>query len=110
MKMGSTSKLTSLAGTILVTIVSICSARADYISTLQGLGPVGWWRLDDSTAASPLFIVTNEGSLGSAANGYVVQTASDTPLLGQPGLIGNSVRFSNPSNTVGLCDSKIEVP
>jgi hypothetical protein len=110
MKISSTRKLTSLAGTILVTIVSVCSARADYISTLQGLGPVGWWRLKDSTAAAPLFIVTNEGSLGSAANGYVVQTTSDTPLPGQPGLIANSVRFSNPSNTVGLCDSKIEVP
>ena len=103
-------KLAGLAATVLVAAGAVSPARADYVSTLQNLGPVGWWRFGDATATQPLFVVTNGGSLGAAANGYVVQTVSDTPLLGQPGLVGNSVRFNNPGNTVGLCDSKIEVP
>src|SRR5450759_2593374 len=110
MKTNSLKKLTCLAGAVVTTAAVVSTARADFISTMQGLGPVGWWRFSDSSATAPLFVVTNGGSAGSAANGYVVQTVSDTPTLGQSGLIGNCVRFSNPGNTVGLCDSKIEVP
>jgi hypothetical protein len=111
MKIKYLNKLATLAGAILVAASVVSSARADYISTLSGLGPVGWWRLNDSTATNALFTVTNAGFLGNAANGVVVQAASgDTPLLGQPGLIGNCVQFQNPGNTVGLCDSKIDVP
>jgi len=110
MKTNSLKKLTCLAGAVVTTAAVVSTARADFISTMQGLGPVGWWRFSDSAATAPLFVVTNGGSAGSAANGYVVQTVSDTPTLGQSGLIGNCVRFSNPGNTVGLCDSKIEVP
>ncbi|HUA66825.1 MAG TPA: LamG-like jellyroll fold domain-containing protein [Alphaproteobacteria bacterium] len=111
MKTNSSKKLACLVGAVLATAVLVSTARADYISTLNGLGPVGWWRFNDSTATAPLFIVTNAGSLGSVANGYVVQTVSDTPLLGQPGLIGNCVRFINPGESdAGNCDSKIDVP
>jgi hypothetical protein len=112
MKIKYLSKLASLAGAILVAASAVTSARANYISTLSGLGPVGWWRLNDSTATNALFIVTNAGTLGSSANGVVVQVASgDTPKLGQPGLIGNCVQFVDPlvTSDVGLCDSKIDV-
>ncbi len=112
MKVKHLKKLASLAGAILVAASVVSSARADYYSTLTNLAPVGYWRLNDATATNALFLVTNAGFLGSVANGVVVQSyaSGDTPILGQPGQIGNAVQFQNPGNTVGLCDSKIDVP
>ena len=101
--------LNRIAGAFLLTAAMVSTASADYISTMTSLGPVGWWRFTN-TPVSTLTIVTNGGSLGSAATGYVVESGSDTPKLGQPGLIGTCATFYNPGNTVGNCDSKIEVP
>ena len=99
------------AGAALFAAVAVLTARAtDYPTTLLSHNPVGYWRLNDATTSPPLNVITNAGTLGSAATGFVVNNASTTPILGQPGLIGPCVQFQNPGNTVGLCASKIEVP
>lgn len=82
------------------------SARADYASTLMSHGPVAYWRFDETSTSPPLYTITNYSSIGPALTGYGVGTVNS----GQPGIVGNSARFSNPANAVGALFSKIDVP
>jgi len=106
MKLTFNKTIPRFAGAVLLTVAAIMPARADYPSTVQALGPVGYWRFDDTAASPPLNIITNATALGSIANGFCVATATK----GAPGIIGTSVRFNNPGNNVALCNDKIDVP
>ena len=111
MKLTIPKSIARFAGAALFAATAVLTARAtDYPTTLLSHSPVGYWRFNDSVTSPPLAIVTNAGTLGSIATGYVVNNGSTTPILGSPGLIGTSARFNNPGNTVGLEASKIEVP
>lgn len=85
---------------------AISSARADYASTVSGYGPLAYYRFNETIATPPLNTVANLGSLGAAANGYVVNGAAK----GEAGVVGNSVRFSNPGTMIELSATKIDVP
>ncbi|MFO1476311.1 MAG: LamG-like jellyroll fold domain-containing protein [Verrucomicrobiota bacterium] len=84
------------------------AGRADYQSSVQALSPLGYWRFDDTAASPPLNSVANSGSAAPAGEGYAVGNA----LKGQPGIVGNSARFTNPSNNVSVTylGGKIDVP
>ena len=111
MKLTIPKSIARFAGAALFAAAAVLTARAtDYPTTLLSHSPVGYWRFNDSVTSPPLAIVTNAGTLGNIATGYVVNNGSTTPILGSPGLIGTSARFNNPGNTVGLEASKIEVP
>src|SRR4029079_16240569 len=59
------------------------------------------------TAASPaLNRITNASPLGSVIDGAVILDADK----GEPGIVGNGVRFHNPSVDAGYCGSKVDVP
>src|SRR3977135_2663235 len=64
---------TRLAAALLLALCALTPARADYQSTVLSQGPVGYWRLNETTPvpdpATLGLIATNKGSLGAAANG-----------------------------------------
>ena len=53
-------------------LCSITQLWADYATTLQALNPAGYWRFNETAAAPPINKVANLGSLGSAADGFIV--------------------------------------
>ena len=79
--------------------------RAGYASTVQALGPVGYWRLDETATSPGLRRLANSGQLGSTADGYAVLTAA----TGLPGRVGSCVRLYNPTNSLGWCGSKVDI-
>lgn len=59
-----------IAGAVLLAAAAVLPARADYQSTVLSQGPVGYWRLNETTQPlSYTLYATNIGSLGSPANG-----------------------------------------
>jgi hypothetical protein len=56
-------------GTVLVTVGAALPAWADYESTVLSQGPVGYWRLNETTQPQPAAPAANLGSLGSSASG-----------------------------------------
>src|SRR5262245_58252138 len=56
-----------LAATLMAGIASF-SARADYQSTVLSQNPVGYWRLNETTAPPPPY-AANSGTLGAPDNG-----------------------------------------
>jgi len=78
---------------VLLTLAAVLPARADYSNTVMSLSPVGYWRLSETAAVPAANIVSNAGSLGEAANGFAIP---GTALgFAQPGVVGNSITFSN---------------
>jgi len=97
-------------GSLLSSLILLASTRhsllrADYASTVQALGPVGYWRLDESATSPGLRRLANSGQLGSTADGYAVLTAA----TGLPGRVGSCVRLYNPTNSLGWCGSKVDI-
>ena len=59
-----------MAGTALLAAAAALSARADYQSTVLSQGPVGYWRLNETTQpGAPVTTAANQGSLGAGENG-----------------------------------------
>ena len=56
----------------------------------------------------PLNQIRNASALGDVADGFVVDGAAK----GEPGVVGNSIRFTNPqaATNAGFLGSKIDVP
>ena len=62
-------------------------AWADYSNTVMGLGPVAYYRLNETAPVPAADVATNSGTGGQIGTGYYV----NTPLHEQPGaLAGNS--------------------
>ena len=80
--------------------------RADYSNTVASFNPLAYWRFNETATSPAPRKMANSGSLGSTADGYLVLDAAN----GQPGIVGNSIRLSNPGNTVGICGSKMDAP
>ena len=87
-------------------LACVAASAADYPTTVTGFGPLGYWRLDETTAAPAVNKVSNSGSLGSAADGFVVLDVGK----GEPGVVGTAIRLNNPGPTVGYSGSKVDVP
>lgn len=75
-------------GGALLTVAAVLSARADYQSTVLSQGPVGYWRLNETTQPpTPPVLATNAGSVGVAGNAqYVEAVRGVTPgaIVSQP--------------------------
>ena len=92
---------TELAAALII-LAAILPARADYQSTVLSQGPVGYWRLNETTPplVPPIF-ATNAGSVGAAGNGtYIAATRGVTPgaIVSEPneGAVGfNGLVLSN---------------
>src|SRR5579859_267595 len=87
------------------------TARADYSSTVISQGPLGYWRLNETTQPPVLPInATNRGSLGSAADGSILSGAT----RGEPGPLAGSAdksyRFTNPGWSVTDFGTHVDVP
>lgn len=100
---------TSLAPVLLLTCLAVATAWADYSNTVASYHPVGYWRFNETAAAPDLNQVTNYGTLGSTAYGYVVMDVGK----GEPGALGtlgHSIRLTNPNSDTGTCNTKVDVP
>lgn len=63
----------TLAGTFALLAAATLPANADYSSTVLSQGPVGYWRLNETTPPPvPPILATNAGSVGAAANGTYI--------------------------------------
>ncbi len=86
------------------------AVRADYPTTVLSQGPLGYWRLSETTRPSAPQPAVNIGNLGTAGNGQYLYDAT----RGEPGaIVGSSdpsVRFFNPNLDVAYAGSKVEVP
>ncbi|MEI9961280.1 MAG: LamG domain-containing protein [Limisphaerales bacterium] len=98
--------LPNLLAIFYILTIAVPSAHADYASTVESFNPLAYWRFDETVATPPLNTVSNYGTLGGIANGYAMNNATK----GQPGIVSNSIRFSNPGNVVGLSSNKVEIP
>jgi len=98
---------TLLAGATLLVGLAALTVRADYATTVTLLGPLAYWRFDETNASPPLNKTTNASSMGSILDGYAVADA----LLGEPGRVGKCVRITNPGSAdAGYCNGKVDVP
>lgn len=82
------------------------SAADPYPTAVSGFSPLGYWRLDETAAAPAVNKVSNSGSLGSDADGFVVLDVGK----GEPGVVGTAIRLNNPGPTTGYAGSKVDVP
>jgi len=97
----------SLAGAILFVALATLPAHAqNYTTLLQGLGPVDWWRFEETNASPAVNIISNYGSVGAAGTGYV----ADGALTGAAGIVGNAVLLVNGGNAVGDCYTRVDIP
>jgi hypothetical protein len=79
---------TLLAGAALLALAASPLARADYQSTVLSQGPVGYWRLTETTPSpAPITIAAN---LGSSAAGNGTYNGPSGYFRGQPGALANS--------------------
>jgi len=88
----------ALAGAILFGALSTVPARAqNFTNLIQAQTPIDWWRFDETTPSPAINSVANLGSAGAIGTGYVVGAVT----LGEPGIVGSSVRLTNAAQTVG---------
>jgi hypothetical protein len=91
-----------LLGAALVAIVASPLARADYSNTLVSQGPVGYWRLSETTASPPpITTAANAGSMAATGNG--TYDGSQGFLRGFAGALASSdkaVHFDGSSQDV----------
>lgn len=87
-------------------LLALNSARADYATIVLSNSPLAYFRFNETVAIPPLNTVSNFGLLGSTANGYAVNGAAK----GEAGIVGSSVRFTNPGTAIEFSGAKIDVP
>lgn len=93
-------------GACLLVVLAAFPARADYPSSVSALNPLAYWRFNETASSPALNKVANSSSMGSVLDGYVVAEAA----LGEPGIVGNSVRLFNAGSAAAYCNGKIDVP
>jgi hypothetical protein len=91
-------------GTVLLAVGTALPAWADYQSTVLSQGPVGYYRLNETTQPQPpITTAVNSGSLGVNANG--TYEGSQGFFRGFPGALANSdtaVHFDGSSQDVSV--------
>ncbi len=96
-----------LGATVIVLTFAVLPAMADYPSTVLSQGPVGYWRLNETTPPlAPPILATNAGSVGAAADGTYISANRGV----KPGAI-----VSDPNNGAvgfdGLVDgNRVRIP
>jgi hypothetical protein len=97
-----------ILGTALLAASAVWTANAaDYPSTVLSQGPVGYWRLDETTQPQqPITSAANLGSLGSSENG--TYEGSQGFFRGFPGALSSSdtsIHFDGSSQDVKVPDT-----
>ena len=92
-------------GAILLGNLTTFSARADYPSIVLSLSPLDYWRFNETTNSPAANTVSNLGSAGAAATGYVLAGA----ITGQPGIVGNCVLFTNTGQNTLYDYTRIDI-
>ncbi len=77
-----------------------------YANAVLALKPLAYWRLNETNQPPPAGVATNAGSLGGAGTGFEFSGV----LAGEPGNVGTSFRFFDPSLTVTFFGSHVDVP
>jgi Concanavalin A-like lectin/glucanases superfamily len=96
----------SFAGAILLGALATMPAGAQSFPTLiTNLGPIDYWRFNETTPSPAVNTISNYGSLGPW-DGY----AADGALTGQPGVVGNAVRLIDTSGADLDCITRIDIP
>src|SRR6267142_5496213 len=104
MKPTSQNKIPRFACAVLFTAAALWSARAsDYPTTVLSHNPLAYWRLDETAISPPLNVLTNQGTVGPAANGIMVRQATK----GQAGVVGNSLHLNNGGSGIA-CLGKVD--
>lgn len=100
-----------LAGLVLAAVSAASPAQADYPAALTALDPVAYWPLNETVPSPALNTVATLTPLGAAGTGYFVKSLDQIDASkGEPGIVGNSVRFYNAGNVIGYSGSKIDIP
>src|SRR5579862_1364053 len=107
MRLNILSNLSISAGTAIFVIAGAMTSRADYPTTVLSQGPVGYWRLNETTLPPVLpILATNVGSAGASGNGtYISAIRGVTPgaIVSEP--TSAAVRFP------GLTDgNRVSIP
>lgn len=107
MRLNLLSNIPISAATVIFVIAGAMTAQADYQTTVLSQGPVGYWRLNETTHPPVLpILATNIGSVGVAGNGtYISAIRGTTPgaIVSEPA--SAAVRFP------GLTDgNRVSVP
>jgi hypothetical protein len=93
-----------LGQVVLPTLVVLTTRAADFPTTIQSLNPLVYYRFNETTASPAPPVATNSSPLGSLGTGYLVNA---TP--GEPGMVGNCVRFYNTNADWTVCPTKVDV-
>src|SRR5438309_358996 len=100
----------SVIGTVILAWCAGLAAGADFPVTILSQGPVGYWRLNETTQPPPPRPAADIGTLGTTGDGQYLFG----PRRGEPGALtgssATSVRFFNPNLDPGFGGSKVEVP
>src|SRR5439155_19937091 len=80
--------------------------RAQYSNAVGSLGPLGYWRFNETAVSPALNKIANSGSLGANADGNVVLDVGKA----EAGIVGSCIRLNNPGNTGGYAGSRVDVP
>jgi hypothetical protein len=93
------------AGAILIAAVVPAKAQ-DFPSLILSNSPIDYWQFAETNASPPIDLVSNYGSAGAAATGYL-----DGAIRGQSGgIVGNCVAFTNTGQDAWFCYSRLDIP
>jgi hypothetical protein len=81
-------------------------AQGSYGGAVMGMVPVAYWQLNETNAVPPADVVANAGSLGAVGNAFGL----GDPVQGEPGIVGQSFRFSNTNMDVTYLGAHADVP
>ena len=89
-----------------VLLVNPRSVPSTYVNALFALQPAGYWPLNETNRLPAANVIANVGTLGTVENGF----PNDKALLGQGGVVSNSITFTNPGQVVGYLGSYVDIP
>lgn len=69
------------------TLITVPQLTNSFADSVLGLGPVGYWPLQETNAPAPVTLETNYGALGSIANAYYAMTNAGNVAFGQSGAL-----------------------
>jgi hypothetical protein len=93
-------KTSSRIALALLACSAALTARGDYPSTVLSQGPVGYWRLQESTPTPPPVLATNIGSLAPSFNATYVGDAPRGLVGPLAGGNGKAVSFDGSSQSI----------
>jgi hypothetical protein len=107
MKTPKSCKFLAVAGAILFGALATLPVLAQtYPSQILAQSPIDYWRFNEVTTSPVMNTISNSGSAGAAATGFVVQAVTGETN----GIVGNCILFTNAGGNAGECYSRIDIP